>query len=127
MDPTDDVQRLWEEFHLTVNMNSRELRDWLLTEASDQEAFPDADLTMPEPGRVVLGILGKRRMDLTDDDLQVMAEVVQRVRELLANRPATGAADQRWRHELMNLGHDPVRAPRTAEQVPVPGGPGGEG
>lgn len=127
MDPTDDVQRVWEEFHLTVNMSSRELRDWLLTQASDEGAFPDADLTMPEPGRVVLGILGKRRTDLTDDDVRVMADVVRRVRDLLAERPAAGTADQRWRHELMNLGHDPVRAPRTAEEVPVPGGPAAEG
>lgn len=119
--PDGGVDELWEEFHTTVNMSSRELRDWLLTEASREEAFPDPEMTMPDPGRVVLGILGKRRMDLTDDDLRVMAEVVTRVRQLVEQRPPGGAADQQWRHALMDLGHDPVREPRTAEEIPAEG------
>lgn len=119
--PDGEVAELWEEFHTTVNMSSRELRDWLLTEASREEAFPEPEMRMPEPGRCVLGVLGKRRMDLTDDDLRVMADVVARARELMAQRPAGGAADQQWRHALMNLGHDPVRAPRTAEELPPQG------
>lgn len=112
---------MWEEFHTAVNMSSRELRDWLLTEASHEEAFADSRVTMPEPGGRILGILGKRRTDLTDDDVQTMAEVVERVRELVARRPAGGTADQQWRHALMRLGHDPVRPPRTAEEIPPQG------
>lgn len=104
------MQRLWEEFHVTVNMSSRELRDWLLTQASQEEAFSTPDVRMPEPGASVLAVLGKRRIDLTDDDLRLMVDVVDRVRGLTAQAPATGTADQRWRHELMSLGHDPVRA-----------------
>ncbi|WP_344843636.1 DUF3140 domain-containing protein, partial [Nonomuraea dietziae] len=34
-----DGELLWEEFHRVVNMTSEELRVWLLTDASDEEAF----------------------------------------------------------------------------------------
>ncbi len=50
---------LWTEFHTVVNMTSRELTEWLRTEAAgeDAEAFPDqAGRSL---GQRVAGILGK--------------------------------------------------------------------
>lgn len=41
-----DVEFLWDEFHQTVNMTSTELRAWLLTDASGEDAFP-ADPDQP--------------------------------------------------------------------------------
>ena len=102
--------QLWDEFHRVVNMSSRELVDWLRT----CSAGPDAEC-LPEQagtpiGQRVLHILGKRRTDLTSEDIQLMREVVNRVhaarqrgdRDALAGR--TG-----WRHRLMSLGHDPLK------------------
>lgn len=55
---------LWDEFHRVVNMASR-------------EKLPDQSGS--ETGRSVLGVLQKRRVDLTDDDERVMRNVVDRV------------------------------------------------
>jgi len=100
---------LWDEFHRVVNMTSRELDEWLRTRSADEdvEALPDQAGT--ETGRHVLAILGKRRTDLTDDDVRVMQNVVDRV---LAERredlePTAGEAH--WRYRLMSLGHDPLK------------------
>ena len=59
---------LWQEFHAVVNMTSRELSDWLRTEAADEGTEPDAALPELELGEQVLAILGKRRTDVTPDD-----------------------------------------------------------
>ena len=100
---------LWEEFHRVVNMTSRELADWLRVRSADDtaEAFPDQAGT--ETGQHVLHILGKRRTDLTPDDVRVMEKVVRRVREQRRDDLEPTAGDDAWRHRLMTLGHDPLK------------------
>ena len=49
LDP--EVEVIWEDFHAEVNIPSAQLRQWLLTRGSGEEAFgPDPDLDLPEPG-----------------------------------------------------------------------------
>mgnify|MGYP001436628872 CR=1 FL=1 len=104
-----EVDQLWEDFHSCVNVTSERLRDWLLTRGSGEEVFgADPDLGLPEPGRHILAVLRKRKVDLTEEDIQVMRETVVEVRELLDERPRDGSADQQWRHALLDLGHDPL-------------------
>lgn len=105
-----DVAQLWDDFHSCVNINSEKFRIWLMTEGSNEEGFPDnSALNMSARGRSILGILGKRRTDLTNDDLEVMITTVEDIRALLDRRPAAGASDDRWRRALMDLGHDPLQ------------------
>lgn len=106
-----EAELAWEDFHRLVNMTSDELRTWLLTDASGEEAFP-ADGPGPgvsELGARVVDVLRKRKVDLTEDDAEVMQEVVDYVEERLEHRPADGARDEEWRHALMSVGHDPLR------------------
>ncbi|MFF3668355.1 DUF3140 domain-containing protein [Microtetraspora malaysiensis] len=104
-----EVDLLWEEFHEVVNMTSAELRSWLLTSASDEDAFPaDPDLGIQELGRGVLHVLRKRKVDLTDEDVEVMRRVVDFVRERVTTAPAGAVRDDRWRRALMSVGHDPL-------------------
>ncbi|MFG1707477.1 DUF3140 domain-containing protein [Nonomuraea sp. M3C6] len=99
-----DTDMLWDEFHRMVNMNSGELRAYLLAEASNEESFPpDPDLGIDELGRGVLHILSKRKGDLTKGDLKVMRQVVELV-ETMGDR-----TDDDSRRELMSVGHDPLR------------------
>ena len=111
----------WNRFHEVVNMSSRELRDWLGVDAEDAagvpevtddvDAGPPADPDDRELGQRVLEILGKRRTDLTRDDVDVMGHVVARVERLRGGIPEEPAAGtDRRRHRLMSLGHDPLRA-----------------
>jgi hypothetical protein len=106
-----EVERLWDEFHGLVNMSSDELRSWLLADAADEEGFPDTpDLGLSPEGQATLGVLGKRKADLTDDDLKAMRRTVDEISELLSARDAVGGiADEQWRHDLMDLGHDPFK------------------
>jgi hypothetical protein len=100
---------LWDEFHTVVNMSSRELTEWLRTTGAGEadEAVPDE--AGPETGRQVAAILGKRRTDLTDDDIAVMGRVVRRVREERRDDLEPTAGQSAWRHRLMSLGHDPLK------------------
>ncbi|WP_240778055.1 DUF3140 domain-containing protein [Nonomuraea basaltis] len=95
---------LWEEFHRVVNMNSEELRAYLLADASNEEGFPpDPDMGIDELGRSVLHVLSKRKGDLTKTDLDAMRRVVELV-ETMGDK-----TDDQSRRELMSVGHDPLR------------------
>ena len=100
---------LWDEFHRVVNMTSRELDEWLRVRSAneDSEALPDQAGT--ETGRHVLGILGKRRTDLTDDDVRVMQNVVDRVLAERRDDLEPTAGEAHWRYRLMSMGHDPLK------------------
>jgi len=100
---------LWEEFHQVVNMTSRELDEFLRADAAaeDSEVLPDQ--AGSPTGQQVLHILGKRRSDVTDDDIAVMEAVVGTVRAERGVEMEPTAGDAAWRHRLMSMGHDPLR------------------
>ncbi|MEU9211113.1 DUF3140 domain-containing protein [Streptomyces sp. NPDC048415] len=112
MADTLELDALWDEFHRVVNMTSQELEAWLRTRDAGQESEPLPDQAGPPLGRHVLAILQKRRTDLTDDDIQTMHKVVDIVtsRQDLENEPE--AMDTRRRHQLMSIGHDPLKPPK---------------
>lgn len=104
-----DVERLWQDFHSRVNVNTGQLRTWLLTQGSGDETFTaDPSLDLPEPGRSIMAIKGKRKTDLTPDDITLMRDTVDAIEDLLGARPAVGVRDEEWRHALLDLGHDPL-------------------
>lgn len=105
-----DAELLWEEFHQIVNMTSDELRAWLLTAASGEEALPAAPgMGVPGLGLRVVELLRKRKTDLTDADTETMRQVVDFVEDRTQTPPPAGAADDQWRHALMTVGHDPLK------------------
>ena len=106
-----DAELVWDSFHQVVNMTSEELRTWLLADASGEDAFSDRpDLGLPELGEKVVGLLRKRKVDLTEEDTEVMEQVADFVTEQEENPPPDGPADSEWRRSLMTVGHDPLRA-----------------
>ncbi|MEU5698732.1 DUF3140 domain-containing protein [Streptomyces aurantiacus] len=115
-----ELDALWAEFHSVVNMTSQELAAWLrVSDAADaaEESQSPPEHTGSPTGEHVLAILQKRRIDLTDDDLDVMYEVVDTVTAetdpeyVSAHAPEheSEAAETRRRQRLMTLGHDPHR------------------
>lgn len=106
---TEVDDELWDEFHQVVNMTSRELGDWLRSESAGAEAEALPDQAGPGIGRQVLGILGKRRADLTTEDIEVMEAVVATVRQERGEEPEPTAGDSEWRHRMMDMGHDPLK------------------
>ncbi|MFP5335455.1 MAG: DUF3140 domain-containing protein [Actinomycetes bacterium] len=112
------VDELWSEFHRVVNMTSRELEDWLRARSAgeDAEALPDEAGT--ERGRRVLAVLGKRRTDLTDDDVALMRRVVDEVHAVRRDDLEPTAGQTAWRHRLMSIGHDPLKPPGADRRAP---------
>ncbi|MDT9694943.1 DUF3140 domain-containing protein [Streptomyces sp. P17] len=105
-----ELDALWEDFHRAVNMTSQELAAWLRVSDASEETEPLPEHAGTPTGQHVLAILQKRRTDLTDDDIQVMYEVVDTVAQQadVENEPEA-AQDTPRRHRLMSLGHDPLK------------------
>src|SRR3954451_10449778 len=108
MTEVDDA--LWNDFHHYVNMTSRELEDWLRESSAGEDAEPLPYEAGSPTGRHVLHILSKRREDLTDDDARVMRNVVRRIADQVDEEDEPMAGEEHWRHRLMTLGHDPLKA-----------------
>ena len=105
-----EVDVAWDSFHQVINMTSEELRAWLLTEASGENASPaGSGPALPELGRQVVELLRKRKVELTQQDADVMEQVVDFVLTQEAEGPADMESDDEWRHSLMTVGHDPMR------------------
>jgi hypothetical protein len=109
-----DVDRLWEEFHACVNVSSAQMRTWLMTEGSGEDAFPDTKMNLNNRGGAIMAILGKRKSDLTNDDIEVMSATIEEIQALLDRRPANGPSDDRWRRALLDLGHDALQEPKDS-------------
>ncbi|GGL66592.1 hypothetical protein GCM10010129_07550 [Streptomyces fumigatiscleroticus] len=107
-----ELDALWRDFHRVVNMTSAELAAWLRVRDAGENTEPLPQEAGPPTGQHVLAILQKRRVDLTEDDLRVMQEVVDMVSAEtdVANEPEPETADgTRRRHQLMTIGHDPLK------------------
>ena len=62
----------------------------------------------------MVSILGKRRTDLTPDDVDTMAVVVEQIRTLRGEELEPEAYDDDLRHLLMSFGHDPLKPPEAS-------------
>ncbi|MET7456745.1 DUF3140 domain-containing protein [Streptomyces sp. NPDC005574] len=107
---TDARHQTWEEFREVVNMTPSQLDDWLGTEESRDAGQHDggSESTGHASGRRIADILRTRKGDLSDKDYEHMRKVVGYVHRHLAQRPSGDVRDSRWRHSLMNWGHDPL-------------------
>jgi len=108
-DTPSEVEDLWRRFHEVVNMTSRELVEWLGVQVDLDGPTPGPSGRAPL-GEAVLAILRKRRTDLSDDDRAAMRKVVDVVEsETGASTREEIVGDERKRHRLMAVGHDPLR------------------
>ncbi|WP_336320344.1 DUF3140 domain-containing protein [Streptomyces lavendofoliae] len=107
-DGTDREETL-RRFGEAVNMTAGELEEWLGTEESRGAGQTDGsgESVGHASGRRIVDLLRTEKPDLTDDDLAHMRKVVGYVHRHLAQRPEGDVTDTRWRHSLMNWGHDP--------------------
>jgi len=108
-----DPDKVRKDFAEAVNMTAGEIKKWLKTRESRVVGFKGADGKARESvghasGRRIVAILGKKKTELTDDDLAHMRKVVGYVRRHSAQRPEN-IYTSRWRYSLMNWGHDPTK------------------
>ena len=101
---------LWDEFHTLVNMTSRELQDWLATDDAHEDSEPAMGPVGTPTGRAVLGVLGKRRTDLTESRRPHHgARRRPGPRAERGEDPEPTAGQAAWRRRLMRIGHDPLK------------------
>ena len=102
----------YAQFRDAVNMTAAELERWLDTDESKkvgQKPSEGGESVGHDSGRKIIRILSGKKGDLTDADEAHMRKVVGYVHRHLAQSPDGDVTETRWRHSLMNWGHDPLR------------------
>ncbi|MFF3286982.1 DUF3140 domain-containing protein [Streptomyces sp. NPDC003023] len=106
----DDRAATLDAFDEAVNMTAGRLEKWLATDESKSAGQSDGGESIGHAsGRRIVELLRTRKADLSDDDLAHMRKVVGYVHRHIEQRPSGDVTDTRWRHSLMNWGHDPLR------------------
>ncbi|GLY91573.1 DUF3140 domain-containing protein [Actinoallomurus iriomotensis] len=107
----EDDEEIRGLFRDLVNLTPTELERWLGTAESKSAGQPSGggESTGHESGRRIVALLRTPAHDLSEDDHAHMRKVVGYIRRHLAQRPDGDVRETRWRHSLMNWGHDPLK------------------
>ena len=114
----DERRQIAKDFAEAVNMTPAALEKWLESEDSKSVGYADGEnksgsggkeAVGHSEGRHIVAIKHKKKADLTDDDYKHMKKVVGYVHRHMAQKPKGDSHDSRWRHSLMNWGHDPEK------------------
>lgn len=101
---------VYSGFYDCVNMEPKELYEWLASEESKSVGdSDDGESTGHRSGRRIVKIKNTKKDDLTDSQYEHMQEVVGYVHRHLAQKPSGDIENSDWRYSLMNWGHDPLK------------------
>ena len=106
----DKKDEVYSDFTDCVNMQPKELEEWLDTEESKSVGDNDGgESTGHRSGRRIVEIKRTNKDDLTDSQYEHMQKVVGYVHRHTAQKPSGDIEDSDWRYSLMNWGHDPCK------------------
>ena len=106
----DKKDEVYSDFMDAVNMQPKELEEWLETEESKSVGDSDSgESTGHRSGRRIVEIKRTKKDDLTDSQYEHMQKVVGYVNRHKAQGPDGDVEDSDWRYSLMNWGHDPMK------------------
>jgi hypothetical protein len=113
---------VYEEFQTSVNMTKTELEKWLKSDESKSVGIKKGtdsekkvissgpESTGHESGRMIVRILDKKKLDLSEDDYTHMSHVTAYIKRHIAQKPSKEDIEtSRWRYSLMNWGCDPLK------------------
>ena len=101
----------YDEFYDCVNMQPKELEEWLETDESKSVGDTDSgESTGHKSGRRIVEIKRTNKDDLTASQWSHMDKVIGYVHRHTAQKPSGDIADSDWRYSLMNWGHDPCKS-----------------
>ena len=112
MSSSKSRDEIWDEWRELVNMQPKELEEFLETEASERVGAEDGDGESKghKSGRRIVEIKRTNKDDLDDGQWDHMAAVVGYVkRHKSQGGPDEDVETSDWRHSLMNWGHDPLK------------------
>ena len=99
----DKKDEVYSNFYDCVNMQPKELEEWLDTEESKSVGDSDSgESTGHRSGRRIVEIKNTKKADLTDSQYDHMQKVVGYVHRHLAQKPSGDIEDSDWRYSLMN-------------------------
>ena len=106
-DKKDDV---YDEFYDCVNMQPKELEEWLDTEESRSVGDGQSgESTGHKSGRRIVEIKRTNKDELSDDQYDHMNKVIGYIHRHLAQKPSGDIENSDWRYSLKNWGHDPCK------------------
>ncbi|WP_239804624.1 DUF3140 domain-containing protein [Croceicoccus hydrothermalis] len=106
----DEKKECREQFRDCVNMQPKELEEWLDTDESKSVGDSDGgESTGHRSGRRIVEIKHRNVDELSDADYDHMNKVVGYIHRHLEQRPDGDVEDTNWRYSLMNWGHDPLK------------------
>lgn len=111
MSDSAGVDGIWDDWKDAVNMTASELEKWLDTDESKDVGQKDdgGESVGHASGRRIMKLLGTKKADLSDSDVEHMRKVVGYVHRHLAQKPSSDIENSKWRYSLMNWGHDPLK------------------
>ena len=106
----DKKDEVYSDFTDCVNMQPKELEEWLETEKSKSVGDNEGgESTGHRSGRRIVEIKRTKKDDLTDSQYEHMQKVVGYVHRHTAQKPSGDVEESDWRYSLMNWGHDPCK------------------
>jgi hypothetical protein len=108
----EDEKQAKREFFELVNMGPATLEKWLASEQSKSVGWDagDGEAVGHKSGKKIVGLLRKKRSELTRGDIAHMRKVAGYIKRHLAQRPKRAKIEESpWRFSLMNWGHDPLK------------------
>jgi len=110
MKPKASDDQVRAAFAQLINMTPREIEDWHSTEQSasvGQDSGDGVSVGVKAGRRTIQLLRIKRAADA--DDIKHMRRVISFIRRLSMQAPRKNRETSRWRHALMNWGHDPLK------------------
>ena len=106
----DERQEIYDTFTDRVNMQPKEIEEWLETDESKSVGDSDGgESTGHKSGRRIVEIRRTNKADLSEADYDHMKKVNGYIARHLAQEPDGDVSETDWCYSLKNWGHDPTK------------------
>lgn len=104
----EQEKEIYKEFNKLVNITASELEKWLQTEDSKKVGWDsgDGESVGHKSGEQIIGILRKKKAELTITDYKHMQKVIGYIKRHMAQKPTSNLENSNWNYSLKNWGHD---------------------
>lgn len=107
----EEQQAIYDEFQELVNMQPKELEQWLRSDESKSVGYAEdgGEAVGHRSGRRIVEIKRTKKSELDEDDIAHMRKVNGYIKRHTAQRPSGDIEDTRWSYSLKNWGYDPTK------------------
>tara|TARA_R110002072_G_scaffold14013_1_gene58400 strand:- start:39578 stop:39937 length:360 start_codon:yes stop_codon:yes gene_type:complete len=109
---SEKQEEIYEEFYDLVNMQPKEIEDWLETDESKsvgQTKEGDDESVGRQSARKIIEIKRTNKSDLSDEQVDHMQKVCGYIKRHVAQEPDGDVSGTDWCYSLKNWGHDPSK------------------